>query len=444
VTAPSTPPPRTVLGLVFLTVFLDLIGFSILFPLFPDLLSHYLAREGPDSLVGRLHGTLAGWIGGRGDAEFAVVVLFGGVLGSLYSGLQFLFAPLWGGLSDRIGRRPTLLLTLGGTACAYLLWLFSGSFLVLVLSRVLGGIMAGNIATASAVIADVSPPERRTANMAIVGIAVGLGFVLGPAVGALAYYGISLPSDWFGAGDLALNPFSGAALAALVLAMVNLLWAWRRFPETRPVRGSAAELRTRNPFAGLARLGDPGVRRTNVVYLLYQTCFAAMEFTLVFLAAERFAYGPRDNAVMFVFIGLTIALVQGGFVRRSAGRIGERPLAVAGLALLIPGFLAVGLSSSQTALYLGLFLLASGSAIAFPTLSALVSLYAPDRDQGLALGVFRSMGALSRAIGPVLGGLAYWSAGGTAPYLAGAALLVVPLLLATRLPAVPGRIGSAS
>ncbi|QDU68029.1 MFS transporter [Engelhardtia mirabilis] len=431
---------RSVLGLVFLTIFIDMVGFSVLFPLFPDLLAHYLDAEGPGSLIGGLESTLQGWVGGREGAEFAVIALFGGVLGSLYSMLQFLFAPFWGGLSDRIGRRSTLLLTLGGTALSYLVWFFAGSFALLIVARILGGIMAGNIATASAVIADVSEPSKRVKNMAVVGIAIGLGFVLGPAVGALAYLHIDVLAWWPGGEALGVNPFSGAALAALVLALFNWLWAAVRFPETLPVerRGSSdgAE-RSRNPFAALARINLPGVTRTNITYLIYQTCFAAMEFTLVFLAADRFLYGPKENAWMFVFVGLTIAFIQGGVVRRLSGKVSEKKIAMAGITLMFPGLLAVGFSGSPNLLYFGLFFLAAGSALTFPSLSALISLYVPSTDQGLALGTFRSMGSLSRAIGPVLGGLAYWGLGTTAPYLMGALVLIVPLAMAATLPPIP-------
>jgi MFS family permease len=433
---PTTP--RSVLGLVFLTVFIDLVGFSILFPLFPALLEHYVAREGAASMVGQFQAALVDLIGDREGADFAVVTLFGGLLGSLYSLLQFLSAPFWGGLSDRVGRRRALTVTLFGTALGYVLWALSGDFVVLVLSRLLNGLMAGNIAIASAVVADVSEPERRTRNMAVIGIAVGLGFVLGPALGALAYGAVPLPEAWLGDGALALNPFSAAAGLALALASFNWIWALARFPETLPEASrGASSMRLLNPFASLRRVSNPGVSRTNVVYLLYQTCFAAMEFTLVFLAAERFGFAPRENAVMFVFIGLTIALVQGGLVRRLSGRYDDRRIAFTGIALLVPGFALVGASSWRGELYLGLFLLATGSALAFPSLSALVSRYAPAADQGLALGSFRSMGSLSRALGPVLGGLIYWYAGSAAPYYAGAALLLVPLGMAAELPPLP-------
>lgn len=443
--AEATGPKRRVLGLVFLTVFLDLVGFSVLFPLFPDLLRWYLEREGEGSGLGRLVAFLQGIVEGRPGAEFAVVALFGGLLGTVYSALQFLFAPLWGALSDRIGRRRTLLVTLAGTALSYLLWMFAGSFALLVAARILGGVMAGNISTASAAVADVSGAKGRAAGMAIVGMAIGLGFVLGPALGAIAYHSFDAVALWQGGVAYGWNPFSGAALVALVLALINLSWAALRFPETlrvatpEEVRARAAERAATSfaPWRALKHIDLPGVRRINLVYLATQTAFAAMEFTLVFLAAERLGFEPKDNAWMFVFVGLTIALVQGGFVRRRAAAIGEKRLALTGIALLLPGFVALAFASNTLALYVALFFLAVGSALIVPTLSALVSLYTPADRQGLALGTFRSMGALSRAVGPLAGGLLYWSLGSTAPYLLGAAFLVLPLVLGQRLPDPP-------
>ena len=427
---------RSVLGLVFLTVFIDLVGFSILFPLFPDLLDYYVGREGEHSLVGRIAAALERVVAGREAPGIAVVVLFGGVLGSLYSLLQFLFTPFWGALSDRIGRRPTLLVTLAGTALSYLVWVFADAFVLLVVARLLGGIMAGNISIASAVVADTHSGKDRAKGMGIVGMAIGLGFVLGPAIGGLSAQW--QPSQG-GPGMIGLHPFSGAALAAFALSLFNLVWALTHFPETRPQQApdSAGSARTLRPLRELKKLRYPGVRRANLLTLGYLTIFSGMEFTLVFLAAERFEYGPGRNAVMFVFIGFVIAIVQGGLIRRLAPRYGERRLTQVGLAMLVPGFLAVGFATSESLLYVGLFLMAVGSALAMPSLSSLVSRYAPPDVQGLVLGTFRSMGALARAIGPVLGGVVYWLAGSEAPYIAGAGLLLIPLALALGLPPVP-------
>lgn len=422
---------RGTLGQVFLIVFLDMIGFSILFPLFPAMLDFYVENEGPNSAIGEL----AGWLGDRtGDERAAVIALFGGILGSIYSLLQFVFAPIWGGLSDRIGRRPTLLVTLAGTAAGYLMWLFAGTFALLVVSRLIGGIAAGNISTASAVIADTTSGKDRAKGMGILGAGIGLGFIFGPAIGGLAsLIDLEASLGWPG-----LTPFSAAAAIALVLAVLNLLWVGAKFKESHPVekRGAGAD-RSWAPFAKLRSLGIPGVGLANWTYFLYLIAFSAMEFTLTFLAADRFGYGPGQLAWMFVFIGLTIALIQGGVVRRMVPKKGEKRVALYGLALLLPGLVLVGVAMSVPLLYVGLGLMAVGSALAMPTLGALVSRYAPAESQGLVLGSFRSAGALARAVGPVLGGLLYWKFGAASPYLAGAAFLLIPLLLALKLPPLP-------
>ncbi len=427
--------PRSVLGMVFLVVFIDLMGFSIIFPLFPEMMEHYLEREGAGSLVGRLVASLEEFAGSN---ENAVYTLFGGVLGSLYSLLQFLFAPIWGAISDRHGRRWTLLVTLTGTLLSYVAWFFAGSFAVLIVARLLGGIMAGNVSTASAVVADVTSGRERAKGMGILGMAIGLGFILGPAVGGIASLW-DLTGGESGSAALAINPFSAAALAAFVLSLLNLVWVARRFPETHPPerRGSGAHRPRLSPFGALKRLRIPGVARATWTYFTYLLAFAAMEFTLTFLAFERLGFDATDNAWMFVFVGLILALVQGGLVRRVAPRYGDKRVALAGLALTVPGFVLVGAAQSTGSLYAGLFFLAFGSGFVMPTLSSLLSRYTPPDRQGLALGGFRSAGAMSRAIGPILGGLLYFRFGSGAPYWAAAVFMLLPLALALRLPPVP-------
>lgn len=422
---------RSTLGLVFLTAFLDMAGFSILFPLFPELLRHYLALEGEHSLLGRGVAALTRWAGDGADADFLVVALFGGLLGALYSTLQFLFAPVWGAVSDRIGRRPTLLFTLAGTCASYALWFCAGSFAWLLVSRLFAGLMAGNIATASAVVADVTRAEERSKGMGLLGAGIGLGFIFGPVIGGLTAH-VDLAQSWPGSAAWGVNPFSAAALAAFVLALSNLLWAVTHLPETLPRerRGGGGHVRSVNPRV-LFGSGAAGARvaRVNLIYFLAFAAFGAAEFTLVFLAVERFDYTPRDNAMMFVFVGLTIALVQGGAIRRLAPRYGDRRLALVGQLVILPSFVLIALAHGAPVLYLGLFLMAVGSALIVPSLSALASRYSPPERQGLALGSFRSVGSLARALGPLAGGILYWRFGSASPYLAAAVLVLVPAWL---------------
>ena len=227
--------PQT-LRIVFLTLFLDLVGFSIIFPLFPDLLDYYIPEAytlGSTSLLAQLIAPLYSLaeLGTHSDPKFITTVLFGGILGSFYSLLQFIFAPIWGSLSDTHGRKKILLITIAGLALSYLIWGLSGNFWILIIARLVGGVMGGNLSVATAVVADVTPKEKRTSGMAIIGIAFGLGFIIGPAIGgflgqfnlldiypSLAYFGI--------------NPFSITAFFSLFLSLINLLWVYFKFEET--------------------------------------------------------------------------------------------------------------------------------------------------------------------------------------------------------------------
>lgn len=429
---------RSPLGIIFLTLFIDLVGFSIIFPLFPDLLEYYRDIEGDDGLFSGFFSTLDRLAGGEGERrEFYTTVLFGGCLGSIYSLLQFLFAPFWGGLSDRIGRKPVLLISISGTLIGYAVWFLSGSFLLLIISRFLTGCMSGNIATASAAVADFTSGKDRAKGMGIIGAAFGLGFILGPAIGSFSS-AVDLTQhfpDWKSFG---VNQFSMSALVAMVLCLVNLVWVATRFQETlsSESRGQARlHRRPINPLVLFQKIDLPGVSRANFAYFLFIVAFSGIEFTITFFAKDRFGYTHETMWVLFVYIGFIIAAVQGGVVRRLAPRVGEKRLASVGLALLVPAFVIINFSPpSRFLLYVGLGLMAVGSALATPCLTALASLYTPADRQGSILGIFRSLGALGRAVGPLVFAMVYWKFGQQTSYLAGAALLVLPLLLAFGLP----------
>lgn len=440
----SEPDTKSVLGVVFLTVFLDMVGFSVIFPLFPAMLDWYVEREGSGSAVGQL----ALWLERVVPNRFAVVALFGGVLGALYSLLQFIAAPFWGRLSDRHGRRGVLIFTLFGTALSYALWFVSGSFALLVVARLVGGAMAGNISIASAAIADVLKGRERAKGMGLLGAGIGLGFVIGPALGGAAA-GLDLTRAIPGSEAWGVTPFSGAASFAFVLALINAVWAVFLFPETNPKgrRASGHEGRTLNPFGKLHELVFPGVKALFLAHFVYSSAFGAMEFSLVFLATEHLGYKPLDNALLFVFIGLTIALVQGGLVRRLVPKLGERVVAVRGLAVTVLGFAALGavpFAPRALPLWLGAGLVAIGTSLVMPSFSSLASRYVPDDRQGFALGVFRSLGSLARVVGPLAGGLLYYTLGGWSPYLLGGLVLLAPAALAGRLPEPPEHAPRAS
>lgn len=425
------------LGIIFTTVFIDLVGFSIIFPLFPAMLKYYLGREGPESLIGRLTGWLDSiTLTGAADTSFYTTVFFGGILGFLYSLLQFVFSPIWGRLSDRHGRRPVLLFTLAGTALSYLIWIFSGSFLLLVISRTIGGVMSGNLAVATAAVADVTSKENRSRGMAIIGIAFGLGFIIGPAIGGFSSL-IDLTHSQPRLEKFGVNPFSVPALFAFVLSTANLVWAIRRFKESLPHhnRIPTFSINRIERFTGIFSKGGAANKRTNLVYFVYITAFSGLEFTLTFLALERLHYNPEDNVWMFVFIGILLILTQGGIVRKLAPKIGERPLARAGFLCGMVSFVFLAFAGDWMPFYAGLALIAISAGLVTPTLSALASLYSTESEQGGNLGAFRSAGALARAIGPLVAATIYWLFGSGTSYLCGAFVLIIPFLLSWRLPA---------
>ncbi len=426
---------RSVLKIVFLTLFLDLVGFSIIFPLFPSMLEYYLGQEGGAGPVASLVAALERFTESVGaPSDIAVIVLFGGVLSSLYSILQFLFAPILGSLSDRYGRRPVLLFSVAGILISYVLWFFAGSFALLIAARCLGGIMSGNISTTSAVVADVTSTRNRPKGMAIIGVAFGLGFILGPAIGGFSA-AIDLTERWPELARYGVNPFSVPAAVALLLAVVNLVFVYAKFPETRPESAKRSRVeRSINPLLLFKTESYPGVTRTNLTNFIYLTAFAGMEFSLTFLAMDRLGYGPRQNAYIFLFVGIVLVLVQGGYVRRQSAKIGPKRMCIQGLALVAPGLVVIGYAHSAPVLYAGLFLLAVGSGQVIPCLTALASIYTPPEEQGRVLGVFRSLGALGRGLGPLIACLLYWRLGATPMYWLGAIAILVPLALAVSLP----------
>jgi ferrochelatase len=435
--APSKLPEESkrILKLMFLTMFLDLVGFSIIFPMFPAMAKYYLEVDADNFILKGMMNIITNIqsYSSGGDHAVSTIVLFGGLLGALYSLLQFIAAPVWGGISDRIGRRPVLLISVFGLWVSYILWIFSGSFTTLVIARIVGGFMSGNLSIASAVVSDVTDEKNRSKGMAYIGIAFALGFVIGPALGGILsmYNPIADYPHWASFG---VNPFSTPAFLACALALFNFFTIWKTFPETLK-KGSGKHLaRTMNPFVLMKPLPIRGVNLTNLAHFLFITAFSGMEFTLTFLAVERFGYTSMDNAYMFIFIGFWIGMVQGGYVRRKAHQVGEKKMSIQGLFSIIPGLLILAFAQAPWMLYAGLFFLSIGSAMIIPCQTSLVTFYSPKNMQGQSLGIFRSLSSLGRVIGPVYASLLYWKYGSVWAYIIGAVLVFLPILVTKALP----------
>ncbi|HEX8273353.1 MAG TPA: MFS transporter [Longimicrobiaceae bacterium] len=378
---------RSPLAVVFLTVFLDLVGFGIVIPLLPLYAERFGA--GPVAVT---------W------------------LVAVYSLMQLLFAPWWGALSDRVGRRPVLLVGLFGSAASYLLFGLAGSLATLFVGRALAGLMGANVGVAQAYIADVTAPEERARGMGLIGAAFGLGFILGPAIGgALSHLGHAAP-------------FLGAAAVA---AANGLLALWR-LPESLPADRRDARPAGAGPAARLRALAaaaaNPRLRPLYAASLLATLAIAAMEATLSLWADRRWGLSPAEVAFLFAYVGGVAVLVQGALVGRLARRLGERRLALAGALALAAGLAAIPLAPSPWLLAAALAAFAFGQGTLTPALSALVSRAAPVAEQGRLLGVSQSLSALGRVLGPVAGGVAFARLGIGAPYLAGAALALLALL----------------
>ncbi len=224
------PRAKKTILLLFLTLFLDLVGFSIIFPMFPALAKYYLEIDADNYFLKAIFEYI-NLFTATNDVQMNKVVLFGGALGALYSVLQFIAAPLWGSLSDRIGRRPVLLISIFGLFISYIIWIFAGNFTLLILARFIGGIMGGNISTATAAIADVTTSKTRAKGMAFVGIAFALGFIFGPALGGA----LSMVNPLDISPELArygVNPFSLPAMLAAILSLINFIYIVLRFKET--------------------------------------------------------------------------------------------------------------------------------------------------------------------------------------------------------------------
>lgn len=383
------------LAVIFLTVAVDLIGFGIVIPLLP-LYAQQL---------------------GAGGLEI-------GFLFASYSLMQFLFAPLWGRLSDRIGRRPVLLVSIAGNAVGFLLFAVAQGYWWLVLARVVSGICTANLPVANAYIADITTPEQRARGMGLMGAAFGIGFVIGPFLGGeLAAFGYSAP------------PFFAAGLAAL-----NWVSAFVFVRESLPVERRAKDGR-RGPFAERLDVLRKVPHLAGLLGLVAMQigAFSLMEVSFVLFAERRLGFGAQQAGRVFAYIGVVMVIVQGGLIGPLVRRLGERRVALLGLAALAAGLALIPLTppGGWPALLVFSAFIALGSGLTTPSLSSILSRSAPHDVQGIALGLSHSTSALARVLGPPVGGLLFDWGGENAPFGGGAALMALAFMVALwRLPRV--------
>ncbi|MDB5098417.1 MAG: hypothetical protein JWM80_2838 [Cyanobacteria bacterium RYN_339] len=377
---------KSPLLILFVTVFLDLLGFGMVLPLLP----YYAVHFGADALA------------------------VGGLL-TVYSVMQFIFSPIWGRLSDRVGRRPLLLMSLLGSSAGLVVFGLADSLFLLFVSRAFAGITAATISIAQAYIADSTTPENRAKGMGIIGAAFGLGFVFGPAFGGLlAQFGHGVP-----------------AFVAAGLALANFAFAAWRLPESLPPERRGEVVARGFSLARLGRAATiPGMPVLMVTYFLTIFAFATMEATFPLLTLDRFKFTEVQNGYVFAYIGVVIVILQGGLVGRLAKRFGEKPLVVAGAVCLAVGLAGLPLAPSLPVMLLVLVPLACGNGLANPSLTALISLTAETGAQGETLGVGQSLASLGRILGPLWGGYAYKALGPTTAYGLAAGIMAVLAVVA--------------
>ncbi|MDX1953581.1 MAG: MFS transporter [Verrucomicrobiota bacterium] len=354
--------------IIFLTVFIDLIGFGIVMPLLP------------------LY-----------SKQFGASGLMVGMIMASFSLMQFLFAPVWGKWSDKIGRRPILLVSNAGSALSYALFAIASSMagdkglLLLLCSRIFAGICGANLSVASAYIADISPPEKRSKSMGLIGMSFGLGFILGPALGAGAahFFGRSGPG-WVAATICAANFLLGC-----------FILVESRSPTAEPTPPRTKMGQWRHTFS------QPTVGFVVAVYFFATFCFSIFETTFGLILQKKFHYSDQRVLLLLSYCGLLAAIIQGGLIGKVVKALGERRLIslslfVTGLSLLLLPYF-----SALSALLITVGLFAIGSGFHRPPIFGLISILTPAAEQGSTLGVTQSAGSLARIIAPVIGGLLF-------------------------------------
>jgi MFS transporter, DHA1 family, tetracycline resistance protein len=351
--------------LIFITVLIDMIGFGIVIPILP------------------LYAQSTG-------ASPAVI----GLLLASFSALQLVGAPLLGKWSDRIGRKPVLFLSLLGSALGFLILGMANQLWLLFLGRMLDGLSGGNVSTAQSVIADITPPEKRSKSMGIIGAAFGLGFVLGPALGGFLSQ-ISIQTPFYVAAGIAL---------------LNALLIWLFLPETLTPEKRAMVSARKTHFVQATRellAGSSGPRLLPVFWVtLFSTIgFSGVTALYTLYTEHRFGWDVQHNSYMFVLIGFLGAGIQGGLLGRLVSKCGEKSLVTMGTFALAVGMALMALPLPIWGVWVGSVLLAIGNSFATPVLSGLASRNADPQSQGLVLGLSQSLASLGRMLGPAFCGL---------------------------------------
>ncbi|MHC4841937.1 MAG: MFS transporter, partial [Planctomycetota bacterium] len=404
--APSklTPAARKGVFTVWLIIFIDLLGFGIVLPS----LAYYVEMF-----------EMPAWANNTARAigleESRGGILVGSIM-TAYSLMQFLFAPIWGRLSDKVGRKPILAMSTAGFSITWVVFAFAPTFTWLLVSRAMAGVFAANLSTAQAYMADVFPAEKRAKGMGLIGMAFGLGFVFGPAIGGL------LASDWLlemmyepGSETLTHARLFVPACFAGGLSAISFMLATFRMEESYTPEMRAAAPPRKGRFAELFdALGRPGMGSMLLVYFLVILGFANLEAMFSQFNADHLKLDQSTNMWVFVTIGLTLAFVQGGLIGRLTRALGNSKLLMIGLfglsgAMFWFGFqvdLNPGINAFWWAIAASVGIGAFNS-LCSPTLLAIISKLAKAHEQGGTMGFTSSSATLGRIVGPLVGGYTY-------------------------------------
>ncbi|MBO6518185.1 MAG: MFS transporter [Bacteroidia bacterium] len=381
---------KSALGVLFLTTFLDLLGFGLIIPILPTFAEHL----------------------GASEAQV-------GFIAAIYALMNFIFSPFWGRMSDRHGRRPIILISVLITGIAYLFFSQSETLLILIISRVFSGIGSANIGAAQAYIGDVTEPKDRAKSMGIIGAAFGLGFVFGPPIGGFikADYGIEM-LGYIAAG----------------LSLFNFVVAYFLLPESLKEKNTTSK--AVNLLTNIwVHLKKPVVNRLFYINVLFITAFSMMQITAVLLWSDHSFLTEKEIGFVFMYIGVSSALVQGLLVGRIANRFGERRMLAIGLTLLMVGLFTMPFFQDKLFFpfeYIALGIIALANGFINPALMSLITKVSKPNEVGQLTGVYQSFGSIGRIVGPAIGGALY-GIEYHLPYIVGPALLILAYVLARRI-----------
>uniref|UniRef100_A0A0K0EV91 BcDNA.LD28419 (inferred by orthology to a D. melanogaster protein) n=1 Tax=Strongyloides venezuelensis TaxID=75913 RepID=A0A0K0EV91_STRVS len=421
------------LAILTIILTLDLIAFASILPLFPSIFEKYSATNDNDLLLKYMNTSitlLQDFLHIPSDSRYNLV-LYGGSLGFLYSLLQFFCFPLFGGLSDIYGRKPILIVSIIGSLISYILWYFADSFTIFFLSRVVGGLTKASTSISIAISADICDNKKKVKGIALIGIAFSVGFIIGPLIGAI-----------LSATTMNTRKDIPVAIFSIFTSVIELVIVILFLKETLLIRKQKINhiyqkvvlyINPKSLFNYEAIVGSISKKRHENIknlsryYFMYLFFYSGLEFTLSFLTHQKFSFTSSDQGKMYFYIGILMIILQGGILRRIPS---ERQLKTVLIAILIiiPSYVVIAFSNNMVGFGIGLTMYSIASAFIVPCLTSMVAEMCSDSNKGTTMGVFRSLGALARAIGPIFTSSIFWLMGSTFCYCFIGILFIFPLI----------------